>query len=85
MDGSCTRDLPQNAADRALTEAIIAMGKSLKLKVVAEGVETLEQEDFLREHNCDESQGYFFSKHIAGARFAELLLDHLALSHCPRR
>ncbi len=73
VDRSFIRDLPQNAEDRAITEAIIAMGKSLKLTVVAEGVETLEQETFLRDHACDETQGFYFSKPIASDQFAELL------------
>jgi EAL domain-containing protein (putative c-di-GMP-specific phosphodiesterase class I) len=78
VDRSFIRDLPQNTEDRAITSAIIAMGRSLNLKVVAEGVETLEQEDFLRDHGCDESQGYYFSKPIASDRFVELLRAHLA-------
>ncbi len=49
------------------------MGKSLNLTVVAEGVETLEQQTFLHDHACDEMQGYFFSKPIPGGEFAELL------------
>jgi len=73
VDRSFIRDLPQNAEDKALTEAIIAMGKSLNLTVVAEGVETLEQQTFLHDHNCDEMQGFFFSKPIPSDQFAELL------------
>ena len=48
------------------------MGRSLGLTVVAEGVETKEQLDFLRKHSCDEFQGYYFSKPIDGRDFAEL-------------
>ena len=73
VDRSFIRDIPQDSDDKAITEAIIAMGKSLNLTVVAEGVETLEQETFLRDHACDETQGYYFSRPIAGDRFAELL------------
>jgi EAL domain-containing protein (putative c-di-GMP-specific phosphodiesterase class I) len=73
VDRSFIRDLPQDPEDRAITEAIIAMGKSLKLTVVAEGVETLEQQTFLHDHACDEMQGYFFSKPIPSDQFAELL------------
>src|SRR5205085_12242621 len=51
VDRSFIRDIPQDAEDKAITEAIIAMGKSLSLTVVAEGVETLEQQDFLREQD----------------------------------
>jgi diguanylate cyclase (GGDEF)-like protein/PAS domain S-box-containing protein len=80
VDRSFIRDLPQNSEDRAITEAIIAMGKSLKLTVVAEGVETLDQQTFLHDHACDEMQGYFFSKPIPSGQFAELLRQHIQSS-----
>lgn len=73
VDRSFIRDLATNVGDKAITEAIIAMGKTLSLTVVAEGVETIEQEAFLREHACDEMQGYYFSRPIAAEAFAELL------------
>jgi EAL domain-containing protein (putative c-di-GMP-specific phosphodiesterase class I) len=59
--------------DRVLTEAIIAMGKSLSLTVVAQGVETKEQVDFLREHACDELQGFYFNQPLPAAQFAAVL------------
>jgi len=73
VDRSFIRDIPNDSEDRAITEAIIAMGKTLSLTVVAEGVETAEQESFLREHACDEMQGYYFSKPVVADEFAELL------------
>jgi len=73
VDRSFIRDIETNLGDKAITEAIIAMAKTLTLTVVAEGVETLEQASFLREHACDEMQGYYFSKPIEGAAFAALL------------
>jgi predicted signal transduction protein with EAL and GGDEF domain len=73
VDRSFIRDLPEDAEDKAITEAIIAMGRSLSLTVVAEGVETEEQQNFLRGLECDEMQGYHFSKPIAADAFAELL------------
>ncbi len=76
VDRSFVRDLMQNPEDQAITEAIIAMGKSLGMTVVAEGVETLEQERFLLEHACDQSQGFYFSKPIAADTFAELFRQH---------
>ena len=82
MDRSFIRNLPQNPEDRAITEVIIARARTLSLTVVAEGVETVEQEAFLREHACDESQGFYFSKPVAADRFADLLRDHIAT---PRR
>jgi len=80
VDRSFIRDLPQDPEDRAITEAIIAMGKSLNLTVVAEGVETLEQQTFLQDHACDEMQGFFFSKPIPGDEFAELLRERIQSS-----
>jgi EAL domain-containing protein (putative c-di-GMP-specific phosphodiesterase class I) len=49
------------------------MARSLKLRVVAEGVETLEQLAFLRSHECDEAQGYYFSRPVPSEQFANLL------------
>ena len=76
VDRSFIHDLSKNSEDKAITEAIIAMGKTLSLTVVAEGVETEEQDAFLREQACDEMQGYYFSKPIAPGQFAELLRKH---------
>ena len=71
-------NLPLDLEDKAITEAIISMGKTLSLTVVAEGVETFEQENYLREHNCDEMQGYYFSKPVSAEEFADLLRTHNA-------
>ncbi|HEY0818545.1 MAG TPA: EAL domain-containing protein [Rhizobacter sp.] len=73
VDRSFIRDLATDSEDKAITSAIIAMGKTLSLTVVAEGVETAEQQDFLREQACDEMQGYYFSKPVAPEEFAALL------------
>lgn len=73
VDRSFIRNLSQDPEDKAIIEAIIAMGKTLSLNVVAEGVETLEQDKFLREKICDEMQGFYFSKPVAPDEFAELL------------
>lgn len=76
VDRSFIRNLSQNSEDKAIIEAIIAMGKMLSLNVVAEGVETMAQDEFLREHICDEMQGYYFSKPVAPDQFADLLRKH---------
>jgi diguanylate cyclase (GGDEF)-like protein/PAS domain S-box-containing protein len=82
IDRSFIRDLPLDTEDKAITEAIIAMGKTLSLTVVAEGVETLEQENYLRERVCDEMQGFYFCKPITADKFAELLRErHACISH----
>lgn len=79
VDRSFIQHVPQNAEDTAMMEAIITMGKALKLTVVAEGVETGEQQDFLAEHNCDEMQGYFFSRPVTPEQFADLLRKNAAI------
>jgi diguanylate cyclase (GGDEF)-like protein len=76
IDRSFVRDLANDRADRAIVEAIIALGRALSLEVVAEGVETAEQLAFLREHRCDEMQGYYFSRPVPAAEMARLLQDH---------
>jgi len=76
LDRSFIRDIPGDSEDSAIAQAIIAMGRSLSLTVVAEGVETPEQLAFLRQHACDQMQGYYFSKPIAPERFAALLGEH---------
>ena len=77
VDRSFIRNIPKDTEYRAITEAIIAMGKTLGLTVVAEGVETVEQMTFLKEHSCDEMQGYYFSKPIVPEQFADLLRKHV--------
>jgi len=76
VDRSFIRNLPQDLENKAITEAIIVMGKNLSLTVVAEGVETKEQENFLKEQVCDEMQGFYFSKPVEPESFAELLRTH---------
>jgi diguanylate cyclase (GGDEF)-like protein len=71
IDRSFIRDVPVNADDTAITTAIISMAKSLNLKVIAEGVENEAQLSFLRAHQCDEIQGYYFSKPLPVAEVSE--------------
>jgi EAL domain-containing protein (putative c-di-GMP-specific phosphodiesterase class I) len=71
---SFIRDLDVAPDDRALTDAIIAMGKSLSLTVVAQGVETREQAELLRTHACDELQGFYFKKPLPVEDFTKLLI-----------
>jgi EAL domain-containing protein (putative c-di-GMP-specific phosphodiesterase class I) len=65
IDRSFIRDVAVNSDDAAITAAIISMAKSLHLKVIAEGVEDEAQMSFLQAHQCDEIQGYYFSKPLA--------------------
>ena len=73
IDRSFIVDLPYDNDDVAITRAVIAMAHSLRLKVIAEGVETEEQYNFLRDHDCDEMQGYVFSEPIDAAALVRLL------------
>jgi diguanylate cyclase (GGDEF)-like protein len=75
IDRSYIRDIATRTEDSNLTEAIIAMGKSLSLTVVAQGVETKEQADFLRQHACDEFQGFYFNKPMSADQFTKLLRE----------
>ncbi|MGB5062727.1 MAG: EAL domain-containing protein [Candidatus Competibacter sp.] len=72
IDQSFVRDIPADPDDTAIVTAIIQMGKSLRLNVVAEGVENTEQLNFLRESGCNAAQGYYFSKPLP----AEVFIDY---------
>jgi diguanylate cyclase (GGDEF)-like protein/PAS domain S-box-containing protein len=73
IDRSFIRDVAVNPDDAAITAAIISMAKSLHLKVIAEGVENEAQMSFLQAHQCDEIQGYYFSKPLAVDKVAAKL------------
>jgi diguanylate cyclase (GGDEF)-like protein/PAS domain S-box-containing protein len=73
LDQSFVQEITANAGDAIIVSAVISMGKSLKHRIVAEGVETLEQLVFLQDHGCDEGQGYYFSRPVTAQQFAKLL------------
>lgn len=73
VDRSFVRDLAHDTEDQAIAQAIISMGKALGMTVIAEGVETVEQREFLRQHACDEMQGFLFSKPLPADELAQLL------------
>lgn len=80
IDKSFISDLSSSENDRAVASAVISLGQKLNLRVVAEGVETDEQIAFLRDNNCDEMQGYHFSKPIP-PRGIEKLLKTIQEAH----
>ncbi len=78
IDQAFLRDIPANEQDKAITQAIISMARTLRLTVVAEGVETAEQLHFLRKAACDELQGYHFSRPVDAIAFSQFVRNHAA-------
>jgi diguanylate cyclase (GGDEF)-like protein/PAS domain S-box-containing protein len=73
IDQSFIQDITTDANDAAIAQAIIALAESLKLKVIAEGVETRDQLDLLRRYHCDEMQGYLFARPLPPEELLALL------------
>ncbi len=76
IDQSFVRNALANEGDRMIAKTIINLGHSLNLKVLAEGVESKEHEDFLKAEGCDEAQGYKYSKPIPAAEFRAFIINH---------
>ena len=83
MDKSFISSIPHNERNASLVRAMISMGKSLKQRVIAEGIETSEQAAFLLEQDCDEGQGFFFIRPMAAEKLTPLL--HSEVSFKPDR
>jgi diguanylate cyclase (GGDEF)-like protein len=81
IDRSFVRDIPENSDDVAITSAIIALGLRLQMLIVAEGVETAEQLEFLKREGCGEAQGYLFSKPLPPAEATALLQRSYAIAN----
>jgi EAL domain-containing protein (putative c-di-GMP-specific phosphodiesterase class I) len=73
IDRSFVQDMLSNPDSAAVTDAIIALAKSLRLSITAEGIETEAQLDYLRQRGCDEGQGFYFSRPVP----AEIVPQHL--------
>jgi diguanylate cyclase (GGDEF)-like protein/PAS domain S-box-containing protein len=69
IDRTFVEGIPQDSNDVAIARAVIALGNSMQLSVIAEGVETEQQQDFLRAEGCDEGQGYFYGRPVSAADF----------------
>lgn len=72
IDQSFVRDVTRDINDEAIIKATIALGKSLQLEIIAEGVETMEQRDFLVNEGCEQAQGYLFSKPVSAKQIPPL-------------
>lgn len=75
IDRTFVQDITSNADDRAIVETIIAMARHLKMSVIAEGVETMEQLQLLRDNGCDEVQGYYYSKPLPAAELEKFMTE----------
>jgi diguanylate cyclase (GGDEF)-like protein/PAS domain S-box-containing protein len=83
LDQSFVHDIvsgSDEASDAIVVSAVISMGKSLKHTIIAEGVETLEQVEFLQARGCDEAQGYYFSRPVVAQQFAKLLETGISIA-----
>ena len=80
IERSLVRDIPSDQDEQAICRAVVALGHSLGVRIVAEGVEREEQADFLRSIGCDEFQGYLYGRPVAAGAFRQLL----ALQTTPR-
>jgi EAL domain-containing protein (putative c-di-GMP-specific phosphodiesterase class I) len=83
IDYTFVRDIAIDPNDVAIIKAIIALGHSLDLKVVAEGVESASQLEILRRFQCDEFQGFLFSRAVPAAEFEQLLMHYVPRSTSP--
>jgi diguanylate cyclase (GGDEF)-like protein/PAS domain S-box-containing protein len=80
IDKSFVQEIDTNPDDAAIVRAIITLGHELGLKVVAEGVETLANYEFLKQHHCDEIQGYYFSRPVPALQMEGLLRNGLNIT-----
>jgi len=76
VEGGFIRDMGRSEGDAAIVSAVIAIARSLRLRVIAEGVETEEQVNFLRKRHCDGAQGYYFGRPSPAPALSEFLTAH---------
>lgn len=75
VDRSFVSGTHSNTGDQSIVRAVIALGKTLEMKIVAEGVETIEQANFLRQEGCDDAQGYFYARPVIAERIPALVRE----------
>jgi EAL domain-containing protein (putative c-di-GMP-specific phosphodiesterase class I) len=80
IDRAFVNDITSSNGDAAIVSAVISMARSLRLRVVAEGVETAEQFAFLRSRECDEAQGFYFSRPIPAEDMTRMLIERRAFA-----
>lgn len=85
IDQSFVRQITAARDETTLVAAVISMGRSLNLRVVAEGVETYEELAFLQAHQCEEAQGYYFSRPVLPQQFAHVLTTGKSETACHQR
>jgi len=83
IDQSFVRQITTAPDETTIVTAVISMGRSLELRVIAEGVETQEELAFLQAHQCDEAQGYYFSRPVRPEQFAKLLETGISENSLP--
>lgn len=81
IDKSFVQDINRDKSNETIIKATIAMAKSLNLKVIAEGVETQEQLNFLMNNGCDEIQGYLYSPPVSAENITQLYQKHMSVTH----
>lgn len=83
IDRSFVSGTPHDSGDQSIVRAVIALGKTLDMRIVAEGVETLEQANFLRQEGCDHAQGYFYARPDAPDRIPGMVVEIPRRFHSP--
>ncbi|HVY23579.1 MAG TPA: EAL domain-containing protein [Steroidobacteraceae bacterium] len=83
VDRSFVSGAAHSNGDQSIVRAVIALGKTLDMKIIAEGVETLEQANFLRQSGCDDAQGYFYSQPVSADLIPDLVRDIPQRFHSP--
>jgi len=75
IDQSFIRDMTTDSDDASIVSAVINMGRSLNMRVIAEGIQTRDQLKFLKDRDCPEGQGYYFGPPVSAKEFSEILSD----------